>query len=784
MRVTADQRFALYLDDRLLTRGPERGDLEHWMYRTLDVELPAAGVYRWVAVVWSPGLEDHRSPAAQLTAGPGFLLAADEPWAGRLDTGRGPWEVLPIAGHRFLPPHKPAEGFLAGGGEEIDGRASRWGPRLHDDAGWRPAVADEAGRPAALRPWGGTGPRPTLRPAQLPEMMRAPLAMGRVRFATSVPSTDSEPRQAAGDEAARPVDPARHDPGLCDLWQALLDGEAAVAVPARRVCRVLIDLQDYACFYPAIRVGGGRGGCILATYAEAMFQPPADRRLKHHRDTIEGLVCSGRTDRFLPDGDRPSTFAPLWWRCGRYVQLVIATADEPLTVLALRAEETRYPLRIEADFACSEPRWEPAARLMRRALEACSHETYMDCPFYEQLQYIGDARLEALVTYVMSDDDRLPRKAIESFEWSRDHLGMCRARHPARGATYIPTFALHWVSMVHDFACWRGDRAFVAARLPAVRGTLEAFREGIGRDGLIMPLPGWQYVDAAPGWDTGVPPGAALQPNTILNWQAVATLRQAAALEAWCGDPLLAERDRRDADALAAAIRRVFWDPRRQLYSDDASHQHFSEHAQVMAVLAADACASGADPPGLPTPASLMERLAVDRSLARCSIYFCHFLFEACRITGRPDLLAQRLEDWYALPGRGFLTTPENADPTRSDCHGWGSHPLFHSRATWLGIRPAGPGFERVIIEPQPGAMEYARGEVPHRLGLIEVEARCRQPAAPRPGPGSGGEGLAGSVRLPAGLTGLLRVNGSTAPLHAGWQRFTASPNGLEIFTA
>ena len=29
----------------------------------------------------------------------------------------------------------------------------------------------------------------------------------------------------------------------------------------------------------------------------------------------------------------------------------------------------------------------------------CAHETYMDCPYYEQLQYGGDTRLEILATY-------------------------------------------------------------------------------------------------------------------------------------------------------------------------------------------------------------------------------------------------------------------------------------------------------------------------------------------------------------------------------------------------
>ena len=774
LHVTADERFALYLDGRLLARGPERGDLEHWMVETLEVDLPP-GDHRWVAVVWSPGVAGHRSPTAQLSTGPGFLLSADGPWASALSTGVGPWQVKAVAGHTFLPPHKPSEGFLAGGGERVDGRAYPWG--LTDGAGdgWRPAIADEPGRPAGVRVWGDRGQRPMLRPAMLPRMMLAPLAPGRVRFAAEEDHPPGDTVGTARDAAGRVVHAAEHDAALAERWGAMLRGHAAVSIPPHRVCRLVVDLEDHACFYPRIEVSGGRGGCILAASAEALFEPPAERRIKHHRDAVDGLVFAGRADHFIPDGGDRRVFTPLWWRCGRYIQLVIATAEQPLTVHRYEAAETRYPLEAETAFDCNEARWGPAARIMWRTLQNCAHETYMDCPFYEQLQYVGDTRLQALVTYVTTGDDRLPRKAIEIFEWSRSYHGLCHARYPSRGATLIPSFALHWVSMVHEFACWRGDRAFVAARLSAVRGTLEAFRAATGPDGVIGPLPGWQFIDGIGAWDTGVPPGAALAPNAILNWQAVTTLRQAAELEAWCGDPLLAQRNHRDAEALARATHRVFWNEQRQLYADDPRQQHFSEHAQVMAMLSLAASPDAGDASPFPRPAALMRRLTEAADLARTSLFFSHFLFEACRLTGRMDLLARRLDGWYALPGRGFRTVPENEAQTRSDCHAWSSHPLFHSRATWLGIRPAGPGFRRVVIHPQLGPLEHAHGTVPHRLGLIEVEAeRC-------PASSSETDAIRGVIRLPDGLTGRLLVHGRSHDLRPGTHRFHASLAGIEV---
>src|SRR6185369_12974243 len=141
----------------------------------------------------------------------------------------------------------------------------------------------------------------------------------------------------------------------------------------------------------------------------------------------------------------------------RYLEILVQTTDEALTLERFVFRETHYPLELESAFEASDPRLARVMPLMLRGLQMCSHETYMDCPYYEQLMYVGDTRLEVLTTYVATRDDRLPRKALRMFDLSRRTDGLTQSRYPSRFTQIIPPFSLWWVAMVHDYALWRDD---------------------------------------------------------------------------------------------------------------------------------------------------------------------------------------------------------------------------------------------------------------------------------------------------------------------------------------
>jgi hypothetical protein len=107
---------------------------------------------------------------------------------------------------------------------------------------------------------------------------------------------------------------------------------------------------------------------------------------KGNRNETEGKQFIGYRDEFVTDGQARRTFQPLWWRTYRYLQLEIETKDEPLTIDGLAATAVSYPFERRAKFESDAPELNRILDVGWRTARLCAHETYMDCPYYEQLQ--------------------------------------------------------------------------------------------------------------------------------------------------------------------------------------------------------------------------------------------------------------------------------------------------------------------------------------------------------------------------------------------------------------
>jgi alpha-L-rhamnosidase len=724
VHVSADNHFILYVNGTRAGIGPAASDLAHWRYETFDL-APALrpGDNIIGATVWNFGTS---TPVAQMTSQAGFILQGDGDVEQVANTGSS-WQVEAENGHSILPVNFMAllENYYAGPpGELIDARIYDWGWstdgafRGSDSKKWKNARIIGAG---AAR---GSTDSPTiwsLVPDPLPQMEMTRISAGRVVSSSGVTVANSS--------------------------------EPSFTVAPNSTAVVLLDAGALTTAYPELSVNRGSGARVRVSYAEALVD---DRKQKRNRSEVAGRHMLGVYDEFVADGGH-RTFTPLIWRTWRFLQIDVTTGGQPLTVEAT-AWFTAYPFREQGSFASSDPELAKIWEVGWRTARLCAHDTYMDTPYWERLQYVGDTRLQALVSYTVAGDDKLARQAIDAIDDSRIPDGITQSRYPSQLPQMIPTFSLMWVGMVHDFWMHRDDPEYVRRHLPGTRTVLDWFIQHQSGDGLLDRVPWWPFVDWTDDFESGVPPQDADGGSAPMTLQFIEALRNAADLERHFGDRVRAQMYTVRADQAAAAIRKLCWNEKLGLIADTPSQSHFSQHANALAVWL----------DVIPTEqqTSVMTKVLAasgtngssGTAMSKASYYFQFYVARALEHAGMADLYLGTLAPWRKMLQLGLTTWAETPEPTRSDSHAWSSHPNYDLLRLVAGIRTAAPGFSQIVIEPHLGTLQRVEASMPHPKGRINVLFTVSA------------NGTDATIHCPDGVPAKLIWHGTTHPLHAGAQ--------------
>ncbi|NJB84289.1 hypothetical protein GGR26_000034 [Lewinella marina] len=719
--LSADNQYALFVNGELAARGPAKGDLDHWNYDRLDLApFLQPGTNTLVARVWNAG--DYRQEA-QITYMTGLIVQGATPQSARVNTDTS-WAYLQDDSFRPVPvsvygPRPDMIGmygyYVAGPGDWVE-MARRVDPRTADPTSWVPARVVSYGVPRnsvgmdAREPW-------RLQPSLLPQMGRTAERFAAVRRASGVTPPAGFP--------ARPV---------------------PLVVPPRTTATLLLDQSYLTNAYPTFTFRGGAGGRVVLTYAEALYEE--DLRTKNNRNDIDGKVILGRQDSLFTDGSPRQVFTPLSYRTYRYVEVAIRTADDPLVIEDITAEAVGYPFERRARLTGADPAVEALLDVGWRTARLCAMDTYMDCPYWEQLQYIGDTRIQAMVTLYNTGDDRLVKNALNLMHQSRQPEGVTLSRYPTNIKQIIAPFSLWYVGMLRDYMMYGADREFVQEQLFGARQVMDYFAGFQAADGSLVNLPNWSFTDWVEEWPRGIPPMGPRGQSAILDLQLLLAYQNAEALERELGMAAFAEQYRNRAEQLATTIQAKYWNAGRGLYADTPEHDTYSQHANTLAILAGLV--------GEEEMPRLADRLLTGEGLSPASIYFRYYLHRALVRAGRGDDYLSWLDVWRTNLDLGLTTWAEdsNVAGARSDCHAWGSSPNVELYRTVLGIDSASPHFRTVRIEPHLGALRKIGGEMPHPAGTIAVDYDLDAGRA--------------TVTLPEGVTGEFIWEGTTTPLSGG----------------
>ena len=480
---------------------------------------------------------------------------------------------------------------------------------------------------------------------------------------------------------------------------------------------LVLDAGEEMCAYLCLRLSGGKGARIELLQSECYTTENGKRdRLDSEHGYLEGY-----TDSYTVTGLAEECCEPFWFRTFRFLRLRVRTEAEPLRIVALDYIETGYPLEVKTRLTTSDPSLSAIWDISLRTLRRCMHDSYMDCPFYEQLQYAMDTRTEILYTYAISADDRLARQAIDDLSRAQRPDGLLNCSYPNKNANVIPGFSVYWILMLHDHMMYFGDKAFLARYLPTVTRILDFFHTHRNAAGLVDKIGGengkapiWSFIDWAERWmpTTGMPDAGLHGPIAMESLLVLLGLQKAAELADYLERPELASEWRGRAEKLQRAIRACCLDGSGML-TDGPGRTEISQHAQVFGVLTGTLSREEGR-------RSLLRTME-ERGIAQCSVAMCFYLFRALEKTGLYDDTDRYWDIWRRMVENHCTTCVEGEYYPRSECHAWGALALYELPSVALGVRPAAPGYERIAVCPVPGMLQSASGTVHTPRGDLHV---------------------------------------------------------------
>ncbi|CAI6083622.1 family 78 glycoside hydrolase catalytic domain [Cohnella sp. JJ-181] len=422
------------------------------------------------------------------------------------------------------------------------------------------------------------------------------------------------------------------------------------------------------------------------------------------------------TFRYVCKEGRQSYLSPVR-RGFRYLYLTVRGNREPVKLHEIFIHQSTYPVANLGSFSCSDSLLNEAWEISRHTTRLCMEDTFVDCPAYEQVFWVGDSRNEALVNYYVFGATDIVERCLNLVPGSADETPLYLDQVPSAWSSVIPNWTFFWITACREYAAHTGDAAFAARIWPSVRHTLTHYLQHIDDSGLLN-MAGWNLLDWAP----------IDQPNegivTHQNMFLAKALRESRALAAAAGAAQEADAFAESAGRLEAAINAHLWDEGRQAYidcihADGRRSDIYSMQTQVVAYLCGVAQGDRH---------AVIERYLISPPPAFVQIgspFMSFFYYEALEQAGRQG---QMLDDirrnygqmlrygattcWEMYPN--FSENRSNPDMlTRSHCHAWSAAPAYFLGSSILGVKKGADGWRKVEVAPQPCDLDWAEGVVP-----------------------------------------------------------------------
>ena len=709
LEIFADSRYLLWINGEQILRGPCRFNPRHPEFDSLDIRPFLRPGKNVLAVLV------HHYPAINgriMRHAPGVTARLEIAGCEFLRTDTS-WRCTPNTEYR------PSPGAWSSIPDQIDGRLSpgAWTTAAFDDSAWQPAVAVDGGT------WGALQPRtlPLPRETELTEIRVLP----------------------SGQEL-----------------------KAALPVGLDAGNSVLLDLGRMAMAYPVIELEATGGSVVQLRYA---------LRCRDGRPFETYGVGTTYTARA---GRQGFVAADQW--CARYV--TVSCAAGSVKILGLKMMDRRYPFERAGSFRCSDPMLTRLWEMAVNTIEVTCDDAY-GSDARERNEWLQDPAEPNFITTQVAlagpgadgkkvfSDPRLLKNILRHAALAQLLDGRILATFPTdrgpRDCHYvIEDYACQWVEALKLYFDATGDQAFVREMWPALVKQMQWFLGHRTSRGLLLAR---EYAS----FDN--PLAYITCEGATMNAYFYQALRDADYLARALGEDSQGAVYARAAAELHAAYNRQFWNETESAYNAAFLGDKIlgpTAHAQLLALdrgLVPDNRLAATRKwflANYKNPGSFhcghnpdFERMIAQKAGINMPVVYYWVFQELYRMdTAAMDqeVLGELRRRWtpivHFLQDTGTVSenfVNKDGSGISESCHNYGAVPAYFLSSFVLGVRRAGPVWEkRLVVEPRPGDLADAEGVVVTEFGPVPVawsrsggsfRLACTIPA-----------GVSATLRLPA----------------------------------
>jgi alpha-L-rhamnosidase len=385
----------------------------------------------------------------------------------------------------------------------------------------------------------------------------------------------------------------------------------------------------------------------------------------------------------------------------RYVEIEgLSESPKPADVARVTIQ---YPFDDSAaSFECSDPTLNAIWEMCKHSIKATTFcGVYVDGD-RERIPYEADAYINQLCHYGVDREYALGRYSHEYLlenstwptEWKQHSVLMAWADYWHTGNA--ESLATHYNTL-------KSEKLLTAAETP---------------DGLLDTSEGYTDIVDWPererdGYDM-------VAVNTVVNAFHYIGLRRMSQIGNVLGHEADSEEFAAQAEKLKARFNEVLWSDANNAYVDGLGSDHSSLHANLFALAF-----------GL-VPEERVESVVefIESRQMNCSVYAAQYLLEGLYQSGADQyalelLTSKSKRSWHNMIRSGSTIALEAWDkrykPNLDWNHAWGAAPANLIPQYLVGVQPTAAGFEKFVIQPQPGDLESFTAKVPTIRGSVAV---------------------------------------------------------------